>query len=167
MIPRTTNARLILRKAVEKDIPLILNFIKALAEYEHMSDKVLASEETIRKTLFGETPYAEVILAELEKKAVGFALFFHNYSTFVSKPGLYLEDIFVYPDYRGKGIGKLMMKYLAKLAIEKDCGRFEWSCLTWNQPSLEFYKSLGAKTMDDWVTLRVDGKNLLKLAESF
>jgi len=165
MINSHTHARLDLRKAQKEDVPLILEFIKALAEYERMSDEVMTTEETLRKTLFGEKSYAEVILAELNGKAVGFALFFHNYSTFVSKPGLYLEDIFVYPDYRGMGIGKSMMKYLARLAVERDCGRFEWSCLNWNKPSLEFYRSLGAVTMDDWVILRVDGEKLLKMAE--
>ena len=165
MINTHTHARLDLRKAKKEDVSQILEFIKALAEYERMSDEVMTTEETLRKTLFGGKSYAEVILAELNGKAVGFALFFHNYSTFVSKPGLYLEDIFVCPDYRGMGIGKSMMKYLARLAVERDCGRFEWSCLNWNKPSLEFYRSLGAVTMDDWVILRVDGEKLLKMAE--
>lgn len=165
MTSKKTISGLILRKAVEKDIPIILVFIKALAAYERMSDEVRATEESLKKTLFDEKSYAEVILAELNGKAVGFALYFHNYSTFVSKPGLYLEDIFVYPDYRGKGIGKLMMQYLARLAVKRDCGRFEWSCLTWNEPSLEFYRSLGAVPMHDWVTLRVDGEKLHRLAK--
>jgi len=167
MITQTPIPGLILREAIDKDVLLILDFIKALAEYERMSNEVMATEETVRKTLFGVKSYAEVILAEYGGKAVGFALFFHNYSTFVAKPGLYLEDIFVYPDFRGKGIGKLMMKYLARLAVERDCGRFEWSCLKWNTPSLDFYNSLGAVPMDDWVTLRISGEKLINLAESF
>lgn len=167
MTIKTTIHGLVLRKALVEDVSLILDFIKALADYERMSDEVMATEETVRKTLFGDTPYAEVILAEFEGKAAGFALFFHNYSTFVSKPGLYLEDIFIYPEYRGKGIGKLMMQYLARLTVERDCGRFEWSCLKWNKPSLDFYDSLGAVKMNDWIILRVSGKNLFDLAESF
>jgi len=156
-----------LRFAQPGDSKQILQFIKSLAAYERMSKEVLATEETIRETLFGEKAYAEVIFAELNGKVVGFALFFHNYSTFVSRPGLYLEDIYIYPEYRGRGIGKRMMAYLAKLAVERDCGRFEWSCLKWNEPSLDFYASLGAETMDEWVTLRVSGKKLKNLAGLF
>ncbi|KUK89347.1 MAG: N-acetyltransferase GCN5 [Marinimicrobia bacterium 46_43] len=156
-----------LRFAQAGDSKQILEFIKSLAAYERMSDEVLATEETIKKTLFGDKAYAEVIFAELDGKAVGFALFFHNYSTFVSRPGLYLEDIYIYPEYRGRGIGKMMMTYLAKLAVERDCGRFEWSCLKWNKPSLDFYDSLGSETMDEWVTLRISGKKLRALAGLF
>lgn len=164
---RSNLSSITLRFAEPDDSALILEFIKALAAYEKMSDEVEATVESVRKTLFGEKAYAEVILAELDGKAVGFALFFHNYSTFVSRPGLYLEDIFVYPAYRGRGIGKMMMTYLARLAVGRKCGRFEWSCLKWNKPSLEFYRSLGAETLDEWVTLRVSGENLKKLAKLF
>jgi GNAT superfamily N-acetyltransferase len=164
---RTKLSDITIRFAVPADSPLILEFIKALADYERMSDEVIATEETVKKTLFGEKAYAEVIFAELNGKAVGFALFFHNYSTFVSKPGLYLEDIYVYPEYRGMGIGKMMMLFLAKTAVDRHCGRFEWSCLKWNKPSLDFYASLGAETMDEWVTLRVSGENLRSLAGLF
>jgi len=156
-----------LRFASENDVEQILAFIKALAEYEKMSLDVEATEESIKETLFGKRAFAEVIFAELDGRAVGFALFFHNYSTFVSKPGLYLEDIFVYPAYRGRGIGKVMMAYLAHLTLERHCGRFEWSCLKWNTQSLDFYRALGANTMDDWVTLRISGENLHTLVTSF
>lgn len=163
----TTLSGITIRFAEPTDSVRILQFIKALADYERMSDEVIATEETVKKTLFGPKAYAEVIFAELDGQAVGFALFFHNYSTFVSKPGLYLEDIYIYPEYRGRGIGKMMMTYLAKLAIDRDCGRFEWSCLKWNKPSLDFYASLGAEAMDEWVTLRVSGEHLKSLAGLF
>lgn len=163
----TTLSGITIRFAEPTDSARILQFIKALADYERMSDEVIATEETVKKTLFGPKAYAEVIFAELDGQAVGFALFFHNYSTFVSKPGLYLEDIYIYPEYRGRGIGKMMMTYLAKLAVDRDCGRFEWSCLKWNKPSLDFYASLGAEAMEEWVTLRVSGENLKSLAGLF
>ncbi len=164
---RTALPGVSLRFANSGDSKQILEFIRELAVYERMSGEVLATEESVKNTLFGKKVYAEVIFAELDGKAVGFALFFHNYSTFVSRPGLYLEDIYIYPEYRGRGIGKMMMTYLAKLAMERGCGRFEWSCLKWNKSSLDFYASLGAETMNEWVTLRVSGEKLKDLAGLF
>lgn len=155
-----------LRLAGVEDVPLILDFIKALAEYEKMSDEVLATEEMLEKSLFQEKR-AEVIIGEYKEKPVAFALFFHNFSTFVGRPGLYLEDIYVNPEMRGLGIGKIFLSFLAKLAVERDCGRFEWCCLNWNEPSIKFYKSLGAKAMDEWITFRLDGEELKELGEGF
>lgn len=155
-----------LRIAEADDVPLILQFIKALAEYEKMSDEVFATEEMLEKSLFKEKR-AEVIIGEYKGKPVAFALFFHNFSTFVGRPGLYLEDIYVNPDMRGYGIGKIFLSFLAKLAVERNCGRFEWCCLNWNEPSIKFYKSLGAKAMDEWITFRLDGEELRELGEGF
>lgn len=155
-----------LRFAEVKDLPLILEFIKALAKYEKMSDEVLATEEMLEESLFKEKR-AEVIIGEYKEKPVAFALFFHNFSTFVGRPGLYLEDIYVNSDMRGLGIGKIFLSFLAKLAVERNCGRFEWCCLNWNQPSIDFYESLGAKAMDEWITFRLDGEELKELGEGF
>ncbi len=155
-----------IRFAEEEDVPLILNFIKDLAEYEKMSDDVLTTEEMLREVLFKEK-VAEVIIGEYNEEPVAFSLFFHNFSTFVGKKGLYLEDVYVNPDMRGKGIGKILLSFLAKLAKERNCGRFEWCCLNWNQPSIDFYRSLGAKSMDEWMTFRVDGKELEELGKRF
>lgn len=155
-----------LRLANEEDIPLILDFIKELADYENMLDQVEATEEIIRESLFVKK-VAEVIIGEYRGDPVAFALFFHNFSTFVGKAGLYLEDLYVKPEMRGKGIGTTLLSYLAKLAVDRDCGRFEWWCLDWNKPSIEFYKSKGAIPMDEWTVYRVDGDALGSLAKEF
>lgn len=152
------------RYAEEKDAALILDFIKALAEYEHMSDDVVATEELLRQWIF-EKKKAEVIFALEEGREVGFALFFHNFSTFLGRAGIYLEDLFVLPEYRGKGYGKGLLKKLAQLALERDCGRLEWACLDWNKPSIDFYLSLEAKPMDEWTVYRLTGETLKKMAE--
>ena len=160
----TNNPDIILRIAVENDVPVILNFIKALADYEKLSHEVAADENQLKKTLFGERKIAEVIIAEYKNQPAGFALFFHNYSTFLGKPGIYLEDLFVNPELRGKGIGKILLSYLGQLAIERDCGRIEWAVLDWNEPSIQFYKSLGARLMNEWIINRLTGEDLLKLS---
>lgn len=151
--------------AAKADIPLILSFIKGLAEYERLAHQVVATEETLRESLFGRKQYAEVVIARLDDRPAGFALFFHNFSTFVGKPGLYLEDVFVLPEERGKGIGKALLVYLAKLAVERRCGRFEWMVLDWNSSAIEFYKGLGAVALNDWRLFRLSGESLTKLAE--
>ncbi|MEH8018669.1 GNAT family N-acetyltransferase [Rheinheimera muenzenbergensis] len=156
-----------LRLATERDLATILNFINGLAEYEKLADQVVATEEKLRGSLFGAKPYAEVVIAEYQQQAAGFALFFHNYSTFLAKPGIYLEDLFVLPQYRGKGIGKVLLSYLAKLAVERDCGRLEWSVLDWNQSAIDFYQAQGATMLHDWRINRVSGDNLQKLAQQY
>jgi GNAT superfamily N-acetyltransferase len=150
--------------ASEADTPLILSFIKGLAEYERLAHTVAATEESLRESLFGVRRFAEVVIARLDDQPAGFALFFHNFSTFAGKSGLYLEDLFVLPEYRGKGIGKALLIHLAKLAVERKCGRFEWVVLDWNSPAIEFYKSLGAVPLDDWRQFRLSGESLNKLA---
>ncbi len=157
------NNNLIFRDAVENDIPLVLQFIKDLAEYEKMSNDVVATEELLKEWLF-EKKIAEVIFAVADGKEVGFALFFHNFSTFVGRAGLYLEDVFIYPQFRGYGYGKAILKKLAQIAAERNCGRFEWCCLDWNKPSIDFYMSLGAKPMDEWTIYRLDEEGIKKLA---
>jgi GNAT superfamily N-acetyltransferase len=152
-------------QATERDVPTILQMIKDLAEYERMSDKVTATEGGLRATLFGSRPAAEVVIAMAGETPAGFALFFHNYSTFVGKPGVYLEDLFVRPEWRGHGIGRALLSHLAKIAIERDCGRFEWSVLDWNAPAIGFYKKLGAVPMEDWTIFRLDGDSLQRLAK--
>lgn len=156
--------QLTFRFATEKDVPLILKFIKGIAEYEKMLDEVETTEELLHEYLF-EKQRAEVIFAIVDNVEVGFAFFFHNFSTFVGKSGLYLEDIFVWPQYRGKGYGKAIFKQLVKIANERDCGRMEWVCLNWNQPSIDFYLSLNAKPLDEWTTYRLDKEGLKALAE--
>ncbi|NQD38650.1 GNAT family N-acetyltransferase [Permianibacter sp. IMCC34836] len=156
---------LVIRAATPAEVPQILAFIKALAVYEKLEHMVVADEQKLAATLFGERPAAEVRLAEWQGKPAGFALFFANYSTFLAKPGIYLEDLFVLPEYRGKGIGKAMLIHLAKLAVERDCGRLEWSVLDWNTPAIEFYQSLGAVPMDEWTVYRVTGAALPALAK--
>jgi GNAT superfamily N-acetyltransferase len=153
-----------IRQANADDTPLILNFIRGLAEYEKLAHEAVATEEGLRATLFGERPQAEVILAFDDGEPVGFALFFHNYSTFLGKRGLYLEDLFVNPEARGKGVGRALLVELAKIAKARDCGRFEWSVLDWNEPAIGFYKSLGARPLDEWTVFRVTGEALDKLA---
>lgn len=158
------NAKFEMRYAEEKDAALILEFIRALAEYEKMSDEVVATEELLQEWIF-EKKKAEVIFAVEDGVEVGFALFFHNFSTFVGRAGLYLEDVFVKVEHRGKGYGKALLKELARIAVERGCGRMEWVCLNWNQPSIDFYRSLGAVPMDDWTIYRVAGDTLKALAE--
>jgi GNAT superfamily N-acetyltransferase len=155
-----------IERATERDVPLILSLIKALAEYERMAGEVTASEEGLRETLFGPQPSAEVVIAYAGDTPAGFALFFHNYSTFLGRPGIYLEDLFVVPEYRGHGFGKALIAHLAALAVERGCGRFEWSVLDWNEPAIGFYKKLGAKQMDAWRIFRVTGDALHRLAKT-
>ena len=153
-----------IRSATPADVPSIARLIRALAEYEKLSHEVVLREEDLHQHLFGSRPYAEVVLAEEAGQVVGFALFFHNYSTFLARPGLYLEDLFVLPQYRGKGHGKALLSHLAKLAVERNCGRFEWAVLDWNTPAIEFYKSFGAVPQHDWTVFRVTGDALKRLA---
>jgi len=148
--------------ATEGDVPLVLGFIKALAEYERLADSVVATEDGLRATLFGKRPYAECVIARWQGEPAGFALFFHNYSTFLGRPGVYLEDLFVKPEFRGKGVGRALLQYLAKIALERNCGRLEWSVLDWNTPAIGFYKSLGAEPMEDWTIFRLKGEALTR-----
>lgn len=152
------------RKAEREDVALILEFIKGLAAYEKMENEVVADEALLEEWIFNKQK-AEVIFAVADGKEVGFALFFHNFSTFLGRAGLYLEDLFVKPEYRGKGYGKAILKKLAAIAVERGCGRLEWSCLDWNKPSIDFYRSLGAVPMEEWTVYRVTGETLKKLAE--
>ncbi|RKX35131.1 MAG: N-acetyltransferase [Verrucomicrobia bacterium] len=149
-----------IRAATPDDAGAILSFIRALADYEKLSDQVTATEEDLRSSLFGEHQVAEVLLAHEGAVPVGFAIFFHNYSTFLAKPGIYLEDLFVKPEYRNKGYGKALLMHLARLANQRGCGRLEWSVLDWNTPSIEFYRALGARPMDEWTLFRLDGDEL-------
>lgn len=155
-----------IRAASEGDVPLILQFIRDLAEYERLSHKVVATEEQLRASLFGSPRFAEVIIGEDDGAPVGFALFFHNYSTFLAQPGIYLEDLFVKPEARGQGYGKALLVRLAQLARERGCGRVEWAVLNWNQPSIDFYKALGAAPMDEWTVYRLTGDALETLANA-
>ena len=157
---------LTLRNATENDVPLVLQFIRDLAEYERLAHECFATAESVRETLFGGRPYAEVIIAEHDGAPAGFALFFHNYSTFLARPGIYLEDLYVRPELRGHGIGKALLARLAALAMERKCGRLEWAVLNWNEPAIQFYRSLGALPQDQWTTYRVTGEALEKLAET-
>lgn len=152
------------RFADKKDTALILDFIKGLAEYEKMLDEVVATEELLEEWLF-EKKKADVIFVQENEIEVGFALFFHNFSTFLGRAGIYLEDLFVKPEYRGKGYGKALLKELANITVERGCGRLEWACLDWNQPSIDFYLSLGAKRMDDWTVYRMTGQKLVDFAK--
>lgn len=155
---------IVIRPAVAADVGRILAFIRELAEYEQLAHEAVADEAGLTAQLFGDHPRAEVLIADVDGTAAGFALFFHNFSTFVGKPGLYLEDLFISPAYRGHGLGKRLMLRLAQIAIERDCGRFEWSVLDWNQPAIDFYRSLGAVGMDEWTVQRVSGDALRALA---
>ncbi len=154
-----------LRAATRADVPMILGFIRDLAEYEKLLDQVVCDAAMLDATLFGERAQAEVVIAEHDGRAAGFALFFHNFSTFRGRRGLYLEDLFVRPEYRGFGIGKRLLAHLAALAVERGCARFEWSVLDWNAPAIGFYQSLGARVLDDWRVCRLDGEALARLAE--
>lgn len=154
-----------IRDATPNDVHTIAELIRALAEYERLAHEVVLDEAELRAHLFGERRYAEVVLAEEAGEVVGFALFFHNYSTFLGKPGIYLEDLFVRPEHRGGGHGKALLAHLARLAVERGCGRLEWSVLDWNEPSIAFYESLGAVAMDEWTVHRLSGDVLRALAE--
>jgi GNAT superfamily N-acetyltransferase len=153
-----------IRSATPADIPAIASLIRALAEYEKLSDSVVLDEAKLADHLFGKRQYAECLIAEHDGRPVGFALFFHNYSTFLGKPGIYLEDLFVLPDHRGSGLGKGLLKAIGKLAVERDCGRIEWSVLDWNAPAIGFYESLGAKPVDGWTVYRMTGESIRELA---
>jgi GNAT superfamily N-acetyltransferase len=155
-----------IRPAVVDDLDLVIGFIRALAEYERLADAVVLDRTLIGCHLFGDKPMAEVLIGEIDGAPRGFALFFHNFSTFEGKPGIYLEDLFVDPEARGAGLGKALLARLAQLAMERGCARLEWSVLDWNEPSIEFYKSLGAQAMDDWTINRVDGAALTALAHA-
>jgi GNAT superfamily N-acetyltransferase len=159
-------APITIRPATEQDIPTILGFIRDLAKYEHLEHEVVATESSLRQTLFGTRPYAEVVFASLDGIPQGFALFFHNYSTFLGKPGIYLEDLFVRPDARGRGIGKYLLTWLAQTAVERNCGRLEWAVLDWNEPSIGFYRNLGAVLKSEWQIFRLTGEALTNLAAS-
>lgn len=153
-----------IRKAEPTDCNLILDFIHGLADYEKLSHEVVATAELLRENLFGPQPKAEVLIAEWNKQPAGFALFFHNFSTFLGKPGIYLEDLFVLPELRSHGIGKGLLKRLAQIAVERNCGRLEWSVLNWNKPAIDFYLSLGAGPMDEWTVYRLTGEKLQNFA---
>ncbi|QGP79606.1 GNAT family N-acetyltransferase [Sphingobium sp. CAP-1] len=157
---------IVIRNAVADDLDAIIAFIRALADYERLSHEVKADRATLARYLFGPRPMAEVLIAEQDGAAIGFALFFHNFSTFEGRPGLYLEDLFVLPQARGAGAGKALLARLAGLAIERDCARLEWSVLDWNAPSIAFYRALGARPMDEWTVQRVDGDALVALSSS-
>ena len=153
-----------IRSATVVDVPSILSFIQALATYEQLRDRCVATEEDLRQTLFADHPFAQVVIAEYQGIAVGFALYFYNYSTFLAKPGMYLEDLFVLEAYRGKGVGFELLKHLSKIAMAKGCGRFEWSVLDWNTPAISFYRKIGAVGMDEWTVQRLDELGIARLA---
>jgi GNAT superfamily N-acetyltransferase len=152
--------------ATEADSPIILGLIRGLAEYEKLSHEVVATEQLLREHLFGPKPVAEVRIARVDGTAVGFALYFHNFSTFLGQPGIYLEDIFVRPEFRGQGVGTALLKEVARVAAERKCGRLEWSVLDWNEPAIRFYAGLGAAPMDEWTVQRLTGDALKSFAES-
>lgn len=156
------NKQLTFRFAKRNDVPLILKFIKELADYEKLLHEVVATEEVLEQWIFDKEK-AEVIFAMVDEEEVGFALFFHNFSTFLGRAGIYLEDLYVKPEYRGNGYGKAILNQLAKIAVERGCGRLEWWCLDWNKPSIDFYRSLGAEAMDEWTVYRITGETLRKM----
>jgi GNAT superfamily N-acetyltransferase len=166
MLPDTIHDDFTLRFATQKDVPLILQFIKELAAYENMSEDVVATEELLEETLFIQKK-AEVIIGVYQQQPVAFVLFFHNYSTFLGKPGIYLEDLYVKEEVRGKGFGKKLLSFLAKLAVERNCGRLEWACLNWNEPSIKFYKQMGSVPMDQWTVYRLQDESLKAQANRF
>ena len=155
-----------IRTTTQADVPVILSLIRELAEYEHAPDAVLATEAGLREVLFGAKPSAEVLLALENAEPVGFAVYFHNFSTWLGRPGLYLEDLFVRPEKRGKGYGRALLERLAQIAKERGCGRMEWAVLDWNEPAIQFYRTLGAAPMDDWTVFRLKRADITKLAES-
>lgn len=156
----------VIRAAVPADAALILAFIRELAEYEKLPREVVATEARLQETLFGDRARVEVLIADVDGAPAGFALFFHNYSTFLARPGIYLEDLFVRPAFRGRGVGRTLLQHIAGLAVARDCGRLEWSVLDWNEPAIRFYQSLGAVPMDEWTTFRVTGAALARLAQN-
>ena len=155
-----------IRAATKADVPVILSFIKKLADYERLSHEVVATEETLRETLFGRRRTAEVAIGYFKRKAVGFVIFFHNFSTFLGRPGIYIEDLFVEEEFRRRGFGGALLRYVARLAKERQCGRLEWSVLDWNEPAVKFYQKLGAVPMSEWTVFRLTGENLTRLADS-
>ncbi|NLK43574.1 MAG: GNAT family N-acetyltransferase [Tissierellia bacterium] len=165
-IIQTKKDKFTIRFAEEKDVKLILDFIKELADYEKLLHEVVATEEILMDSIFVRKA-CEVIIGEYDGEPVGFALFFHNFSTFLGRPGIYLEDLYIRPEMRGRGFGKTLLAFLAKLAKERNCGRFEWWCIDWNEPSINFYKSIGAIPMDEWTVYRVTGQALEDLAKEF
>ena len=154
-----------IRTGTEEDAPVIFSLIKELAEYEHLAHEVVASVDDIRRTLFGERPFAETLIGEYGDLPISFALFFYNFSTFIGKPGIYLEDLYVQPEHRGKGFGSKMLAHIAALARERNCGRFEWSVLNWNTPAIRTYEKLGATPMEEWILYRLSGEALDRLAD--
>ena len=153
-----------IRSATAHDVPLIRELIEGLADYERLRHECIATDELLQATLFGARPYAEVLIAESDGDAAGFALFFHNYSTFLARPGIYLEDLFVRPSHRGRGVGKQLLQHLASLVVERQCGRLEWSVLNWNTDAIGFYEKLGARPQDEWTVYRITGDALTRLA---
>ncbi len=166
-MPETAIPDFTIRSTTSADTALILEFIRELAEYEKLSHEVVATEAKLNEYLFGAKAYAEVVIGEFQGKPVGYALFFHNFSTFTGHPGIYLEDLYVQPASRGKGFGKMLLAYLAQLAVERNCTRVEWSVLDWNEPSIQFYRSIGAVPMDEWTVQRLHGVALSSFAKEF
>jgi len=160
------DGRIVVRPAQRDDVPLLHFFIKALAEYEHLSHEVVADEAGLAQALFGERPVAEAVIAEWDGTAAGFCLFFSTFSTFVGRAGIYVEDLFVVPEMRGRGIGKALLGHVARLAVERGCGRLEWSVLDWNRPAIEFYERAGARALDEWTMYRLAGDALVRFAGS-
>ena len=160
------DSKLRIKQATEEDIPLLLSFIKKIAEYEKLEHEVVTTEEILMESLFGEKPSAEVIFGYLDGEPVAYAVYFYNFSTFIGKKGLYLEDLFVLPELRGKGVGKKMLLYLIQKASDEKCGRMEWAVLDWNELAISFYKSLGAKPMDEWSVFRMDEETIKKIVSS-
>jgi GNAT superfamily N-acetyltransferase len=159
-------SRIEIRRATAEDVPLLAAFIRELAAYERLAHAATATEDSLRQHLFGPRPAAEAIIAELDGRPVGYAIYFTNFSSFTGRPGIYLEDVYVQPSSRGRGIGKRMLVHVAQLAVERGCARFEWAVLDWNEPSIEFYTSLGAQAMSDWTVYRLTGDALEKLASN-
>jgi GNAT superfamily N-acetyltransferase len=155
-----------IQPATDADVPLILQLIKALAEYERLGDQVSATEAMIRESFFGPAPHAQAVIARIDGDAVGFAIWFSTYSTFLSKPGIYLEDLFVLPHWRGQGVGRALLRHLARIAVERGCGRIEWSVLDWNETAIRFYRNIGARAMDEWTVYRLTGDAITTLADS-
>ncbi|KAI9208135.1 N-acetyltransferase GCN5 [Polychytrium aggregatum] len=155
-----------IRPATPEDVPAVVQFIRDLATFEKLRDKCLVDEELLRKAAFGPRPYCEIVIPSVEGQVVGFALFFHNYSTFTGKPGIYLEDLYVKEEARHFGVGTAVLKYLARLAVERDCTRVDWQALDWNENAINFYRKVGARSLDDWITFRLDGDALLRYASS-
>ena len=154
-----------IRVAIDADVPLLLEFIRGIADYEKLLHEVVATEDSVRESLFGQSAVAEALIAEIEGKPVAVAVYFHNFSTFMGRRGLYLEDLFVKPELRRRGVGEMLLRHLARLAVERGCGRFEWVALDWNKTAIDFYRELGAEVMEEWRLFRISGDNLKKLAK--